>query len=110
MVRWDWEGTVRKAEELVVKYMKGNDSSHDPAHVWRVRDLALSLARQEQAPSSNPDSMQIVSKPLLPFTSICNCRLFPISCVYIYFQIKLAIFFLFRQVELAALLHDIGRY
>ncbi|XP_004297738.1 PREDICTED: uncharacterized protein LOC101315230 [Fragaria vesca subsp. vesca] len=56
----DWEETVRKAEELVVKSMKGNDASHDPSHVWRVRDLALSLARQEQVLSSNPDSMHIV--------------------------------------------------
>ncbi|KAM5566399.1 hypothetical protein ABKV19_014868 [Rosa sericea] len=60
MASWDWEETVRKAEELVVKSMKGNDASHDPAHVWRVRDLALSLAREEQALSSNSDSMQIV--------------------------------------------------
>ncbi|PRQ41425.1 putative HD/PDEase domain-containing protein [Rosa chinensis] len=60
MASWNWEETVRKAEELVVKSMKGNDASHDPAHVWRVRDLALSLAREEQALSSNSDSMQIV--------------------------------------------------
>ncbi|KAF4355977.1 hypothetical protein F8388_025980 [Cannabis sativa] len=27
--------------------MNGNDASHDAAHVWRVRDLALSLAQDE---------------------------------------------------------------
>lgn len=39
--------------------MKGNDASHDASHVWRVRDLALSLAREEGL-ASNPDSMEIV--------------------------------------------------
>ncbi|AAF79889.1 EST gb/T42265 comes from this gene [Arabidopsis thaliana] len=62
--------TMRKAEELVEKAMKGNDASHDAWHVWRVRDLALSIAREEGL-SSNSDSMEIV--------------------------------------ELAALLHDIGK-
>ncbi|XP_028766998.1 uncharacterized protein LOC114724729 [Neltuma alba] len=51
--------TVRNAELLVEKAMKGNDASHDPAHVWRVRDLALSLAREEGL-SSSPTSMEIV--------------------------------------------------
>ncbi|KAJ4849417.1 hypothetical protein Tsubulata_007254 [Turnera subulata] len=51
--------TVKKAEKLVEKAMAGNDASHDAAHVWRVRDLALSLAREEGL-SSNPDSMEIV--------------------------------------------------
>ncbi|KAH7569821.1 hypothetical protein JRO89_XS05G0004100 [Xanthoceras sorbifolium] len=50
---------VRKAERLVDRSMKGNDASHDSSHVWRVRDMALSLAR-EQGLSSNPDSMLIV--------------------------------------------------
>lgn len=53
------EETVRKAEELVKRVMKGNDASHDAWHVWRVRDLALSLAKEEGL-SSNPDSMEIV--------------------------------------------------
>ena len=39
--------------------MKGNDASHDAAHVYRVRDLALSLAREEGL-SSSPHSMDIV--------------------------------------------------
>ncbi|EEF38623.1 uncharacterized protein YpgQ [Ricinus communis] len=51
--------TVKRAEKLVKKTMKGNDASHDTWHVWRVRDLALSLAREEGL-SSNPDSMEIV--------------------------------------------------
>ncbi|XP_050899299.1 uncharacterized protein LOC127106062 isoform X3 [Lathyrus oleraceus] len=50
---------VRKAEALVEIAMKGNDASHDAAHVWRVRDLALSLASEEGL-SSNPHSMEIV--------------------------------------------------
>ncbi|KAH0990765.1 hypothetical protein GBA52_002248 [Prunus armeniaca] len=58
-----WEETVRKAEKLVEEAMKDNDASHDAAHVWRVRDLALSLAREEQGlslHSSNSNTMQIV--------------------------------------------------
>ncbi|KAK2419410.1 Metal-dependent phosphohydrolase [Trifolium repens] len=51
--------TVRKAKALVEKAMKGNDASRDAAYVWRVRDLALSLASEEGL-SSDPDSMEIV--------------------------------------------------
>ncbi|KAF7808265.1 uncharacterized protein G2W53_035008 [Senna tora] len=51
--------TVRNAELLVEKAMKGNDASHDSAHVFRVRDLALSLAHEEGL-SSSPDSMEVV--------------------------------------------------
>ncbi|KAE8022994.1 hypothetical protein FH972_008751 [Carpinus fangiana] len=51
--------TVRNAEKLVERAMRGNDASHDAAHVWRVRELALSLAREEGL-FSNPDSMEIV--------------------------------------------------
>uniref|UniRef100_A0A5B7A8T1 HD/PDEase domain-containing protein n=1 Tax=Davidia involucrata TaxID=16924 RepID=A0A5B7A8T1_DAVIN len=50
---------ARKAEKLVESAMKGNDASHDAAHVFRVRDLAISLAREEGL-SSSPDSMEIV--------------------------------------------------
>ncbi|KAG8375038.1 hypothetical protein BUALT_Bualt10G0058100 [Buddleja alternifolia] len=39
--------------------MKGNDASHDSAHAFRVRDLALSLAREEGL-SASPHSMLIV--------------------------------------------------
>ncbi|BAT91109.1 uncharacterized protein YpgQ [Vigna umbellata] len=53
------ENVRRNAEALVEKMMKGNDASHDAAHVWRVRDLALSLA-EEEGLSSDPHSMQIV--------------------------------------------------
>ncbi|KAJ6916713.1 hypothetical protein NC652_019202 [Populus alba x Populus x berolinensis] len=49
--------TVKNAEKLVERTMKGNDASHDAAHVWRVRDLALSLAQEEGLSS---DSMEIV--------------------------------------------------
>ncbi|VFQ59488.1 unnamed protein product [Cuscuta campestris] len=50
---------IQKAEELVQRAMKGNDASHDAAHAFRVRDLALSLALEEGL-SSSPDSMFIV--------------------------------------------------
>ncbi|KAL8543556.1 hypothetical protein ACS0TY_004206 [Phlomoides rotata] len=50
---------VVKAQELVESAMKGNDASHDAAHAFRVRDLALSLAREEGL-SASPDSMLIV--------------------------------------------------
>nr|XP_017231314.1 PREDICTED: uncharacterized protein YpgQ isoform X2 [Daucus carota subsp. sativus] len=50
---------IKKAEELMETSMKGNDASHDAAHVYRVRDLALSLAREEGL-SSSPHSMDIV--------------------------------------------------
>lgn len=49
--------TVIKAEKLVEEMMGGNDASHDAAHALRVRDLALSLAREEQLLDS---SLQIV--------------------------------------------------
>ncbi|CAM8930723.1 unnamed protein product [Rhodiola kirilowii] len=51
--------TVRRAEQLVRTAMKGNDASHDAAHVFRVRDLAISLACEEGL-SSSTDSMEIV--------------------------------------------------
>ncbi|KAF3653378.1 putative cytochrome 86B1-like, partial [Capsicum annuum] len=50
---------ISKAEELVERRMRGNDASHDAAHAFRVRDLALSLAHQ-QGLSSSPHSMLIV--------------------------------------------------
>lgn len=57
---------ILKAEELVENAMKGNDASHDAAHAFRVRDLALSLAREEGF-SASPDSTLIVrqSRPHL---------------------------------------------
>ncbi|XP_057961652.1 uncharacterized protein LOC131153394 isoform X2 [Malania oleifera] len=54
-----WVETVKNAENLVESAMKGNDASHDAAHVFRVRDLALSLSLEEGL-SSSPQSMQIV--------------------------------------------------
>ncbi|XP_024991480.1 uncharacterized protein LOC112525545 isoform X1 [Cynara cardunculus var. scolymus] len=51
--------TVANAERLVEVMMKGNDASHDPAHAFRVRDLALSLAHEEVL-SSSPISLEIV--------------------------------------------------
>lgn len=54
---------VEKAEKLMKQSMAGNDGSHDAWHVLRVRDLALSLAREEGL-SSSPDSLLVVG--LLP--------------------------------------------
>ncbi|GAB2223333.1 hypothetical protein Droror1_Dr00017474 [Drosera rotundifolia] len=51
--------TVRNAEKLVEETMGGNDASHDAAHVFRVRDMALSLA-EEEGLASFSDSMEIV--------------------------------------------------
>ncbi|KAK4786345.1 hypothetical protein SAY86_003034 [Trapa natans] len=50
---------VERAEKLMRKAMGGNDASHDAWHVLRVRDLALSIAREEGL-SSSPDSMLVV--------------------------------------------------
>lgn len=50
---------MRNAEKLVERVMKGNDASHDAAHVFRVRDIALSLAHDEGL-SSSPDSLLII--------------------------------------------------
>ncbi|RWV96243.1 hypothetical protein GW17_00041060 [Ensete ventricosum] len=38
---------VWKAEKLVAATMGGRDASHDAAHAFRVRGLALSLAKEE---------------------------------------------------------------
>ncbi|ONK56509.1 uncharacterized protein A4U43_C10F9540 [Asparagus officinalis] len=46
----EWERqqeVVRKAEKLVEETMGARDASHDAAHAYRVRDLALSLAKEE---------------------------------------------------------------
>jgi hypothetical protein len=61
-------GVVAMAEELVHKVMGQWDSSHDPFHAFRVRDLALSLAKEEALP---PNSLQIVCT--------CACVFFPPS-------------------------------
>ncbi|MQL84585.1 hypothetical protein Taro_017090 [Colocasia esculenta] len=59
------EETVRNAERLVESTMNGRDASHNAAHAYRVRDLALSLAREEglsnpSSPSYSPDGMEVV--------------------------------------------------
>lgn len=51
---------IKNAEKLVEATMKGNDASHDAAHAFRVRDLALSLAHEEGLHHSS-ESIQIVS-------------------------------------------------
>ncbi|CAA0820476.1 Metal-dependent phosphohydrolase [Striga hermonthica] len=60
---------IARAEELVKSAMGGNDASHDAAHAFRVRDLALSLAREEGF-SSSPDSILI----LFPVFNIIKSR------------------------------------
>ncbi|KAH7663113.1 HD-domain/PDEase-like protein [Dioscorea alata] len=47
-----------KAEKLVETTMAGRDASHDAAHAFRVRDLALSLAFQEGL--HDPHSLEVV--------------------------------------------------
>ncbi|KAJ6288904.1 hypothetical protein OIU76_024809, partial [Salix suchowensis] len=89
--------TVKNAEKLVERTMKGNDASHDAAHVWRVRDLALSLAQEEGLSS---DSMEIV-KPFKLNRSLTLSLLLDFFLDLFYFRLG---------VELAALLHDIGDY
>ncbi|KAL0312528.1 UNVERIFIED_CONTAM: hypothetical protein Sradi_5652100 [Sesamum radiatum] len=67
---------IVKAEKLVESAMKGNDASHDAAHAFRVRDLALSLAREEGLATS-PDSMLIVELAALlhDIVYLCNSPL-----------------------------------
>lgn len=62
-----------KAEELVETTMAGRDASHDAAHAFRVRDLALSLAFQEGL--HDPHSLEVVSYFSLVF-SLLNSFLF----------------------------------
>lgn len=62
---------VKRAEKLVELKMNGNDASHDAAHVFRVRDLALSLAREEGLDSSCDDSMEIVQNLSQPYFFLC---------------------------------------
>ena len=101
--------TVKNAEKLVEMSMKGNDASHDEAHVWRVRDLALSLAREEGL-ASNPESLEIVNIYIFCFFFALRFSLW-IKNEEEEEEDKVLIFgvsFLLGQVELAALLHDIG--
>lgn len=58
-MREEKSSIVMKAEKLVESAMKGNDASHDAAHAFRVRDLALSLA-QEEGLYSSPQTIQVV--------------------------------------------------
>ncbi|CAA7391100.1 unnamed protein product [Spirodela intermedia] len=59
------EEIVRNAERLLEHTTKGRDASHDAAHAYRVRDLALSLAREEglgdpSSPGYSQDSIEVV--------------------------------------------------
>ncbi|GFP88948.1 uncharacterized protein ypgq [Phtheirospermum japonicum] len=56
---------IAKAEELVKSAMKGNDASHDAAHAFRVRDLALSLAREESLSASAHSMLTVELAALL---------------------------------------------
>ncbi|PKU73729.1 hypothetical protein MA16_Dca013310 [Dendrobium catenatum] len=51
--------TLQMAEKLVESTMAGRDASHDAAHAFRVRDLALSLAMEE---GLDNHSLEIVEK------------------------------------------------
>ena len=66
--------TVKNAERLVRCTAIGRDASHDAAHSFRVRDLALSLAIEEgmndaSSPCYSPDNLEVVrteSRNLFP--------------------------------------------
>lgn len=64
---------VRKAEILVAEAMCGRDASHDAAHAFRVRDVALSLAKEE---ALSPSSLEIVRI----HSSIFSARIFSYFC------------------------------
>lgn len=75
-------GSVKNAEKLVELAMKGNDASHDAAHAFRVRDLALSLAHEEGL-SSSPEAMEIVSENShLPYLTSSLITYFFLSLFY----------------------------
>eukprot|EP00389_Voromonas_pontica_P003341 GDKH01004924.1.p1 GENE.GDKH01004924.1~~GDKH01004924.1.p1 ORF type:complete len:249 (+),score=35.04 GDKH01004924.1:111-857(+) len=48
-------GLLEKIEEFVKDYMAGNDSSHDFAHVLRVRRMAMAIAADEVEKRSTDD-------------------------------------------------------
>lgn len=95
--------TIEKAEKLMTEIMKENDSSHDAWHVFRVRDLSLSLAREEGL-SCFPDSMEVVSIIAEEEESF---RFY--EAIIVLFSSPEFVLRCDWQVELAALLHDIGR-
>ncbi|GER30582.1 metal-dependent phosphohydrolase [Striga asiatica] len=98
---------IARAEELVKSAMGGNDASHDAAHAFRVRDLALSLAREEGF-SSSPDSILIFCDCCMWISSRVVNGIVVIVCLNnVLVEIISSLTF---QVELAALLHDIGDY
>ncbi|KAK8952389.1 hypothetical protein KSP39_PZI004906 [Platanthera zijinensis] len=53
--------TLKMAEKLVVSTMAGRDASHDAAHAFRVRDLALSLAREEGLESQSLEIVELAA-------------------------------------------------
>lgn len=74
---------VRRAEEVVRKAMHGRDASHDAAHAFRVRDLALSLAGEEGL--SSTDSLQIVSIHVFPpLLALIGCSFAAVSVLLVW--------------------------
>ena len=54
----DASDIIKKTAEYVEKSLKGNDASHDFAHIQRVHSLAENIARQEDC---TVDELEIVS-------------------------------------------------
>ncbi|WOL10742.1 hypothetical protein Cni_G19501 [Canna indica] len=52
---------LRKAEMLVLATMAGRDASHDAAHAFRVRDLALSLSEEEALPAASLEIVELAA-------------------------------------------------
>ncbi|KAH0469396.1 hypothetical protein IEQ34_000954 [Dendrobium chrysotoxum] len=53
--------TLQMAEKLVESTMAGRDASHDAAHAFRVRDLALSLAMEEGLDNHSLEIVEIAA-------------------------------------------------
>ncbi|KAL0917852.1 hypothetical protein M5K25_012952 [Dendrobium thyrsiflorum] len=53
--------TLQMAEKLVDSTMAGRDASHDAAHAFRVRDLALSLAMEEGLDNNSLEIVEIAA-------------------------------------------------
>ncbi|RRT40655.1 hypothetical protein B296_00026594 [Ensete ventricosum] len=113
---------VWKAEKLVAATMGGRDASHDAAHAFRVRGLALSLAKEEALSGPSLEIVRIYPPILFSYFFVLqqfhpvrkryddgalSTKLVPNLFALVVRNYDLLVF---DQVELAALLHDIGDY
>ncbi|RWW52040.1 hypothetical protein BHE74_00041573 [Ensete ventricosum] len=106
---------VWKAEKLVAATMGGRDASHDAAHVFRVRGLALSLAKEEALSGPSLEIVRIYPPILFSYFFVLQ-QFHPVRKRYDDGALSTKLvpnlydLLVFDQVELAALLHDIGDY